>query len=83
MALPCVAQVFDEENALDKLEAFAALNGAAFYRMPPNADRVTLERAKPADGFVAVAGDAPEQVRVFEPGVPIGWTIADGLRETT
>ena len=32
VALPAVAQVFDEEGALDRLEAFASLNGAAFYR---------------------------------------------------
>jgi dihydroorotase len=84
VALPCVAQVFDDEHALDKLEAFTSLNGAAFYGLPPNGDRVTLERATAVDsGFVAVAGDAPEQVRVFQPDVPIGWAVVDGLRETT
>ncbi len=83
VALPAVAQVFDEENALDRLEAFVALNGAAFYRLPPNGDRVTLERVKPADaGFVAVdAADA--EIRVFQPETPIGWAVTGGVRETT
>ncbi len=82
VALPALAQVFDEEGALDRLEAFAALNGAAFYRLPPNDDRVTLQRTKPADaGFVAV--DAAETtVRVFQPPMPVGWAVVDGLRET-
>ena len=82
VALPAVAQVFDEEGALDRLEAFASLNGAAFYRMPPNGDRVTLARTKPVDaGFVAV--DAAEsEIRVFQPLTPIGWSVVDGLRET-
>src|SRR5690348_18118112 len=40
------ARVFDEENALDKLEAFASLNGPRFYGLPPNEARVTLRREK-------------------------------------
>ncbi|MCB1426222.1 MAG: dihydroorotase, partial [Notoacmeibacter sp.] len=31
--LSCLAHVFEEENALDRLEAFASLNGPAFYRL--------------------------------------------------
>ncbi len=81
VALPCVAQVFDEEGALDKLEAFVSLNGAAFYRLPANTDRITLARTKPVDsGFVAVDAGAPEQVRVFQPDTPVGWAVVDGLR---
>ena len=38
--------VFDEEGALDKLEAFARLNGARFYGLPLNEGTVTLERAE-------------------------------------
>ncbi len=81
VALPALAQVFDEAGALDRLEAFAALNGAAFYHLPPNGDRVTLARVKPADpGFVAVDA-AAERIRVFQPPVPIGWAVTEGLRE--
>ena len=31
-------------GALDKLEAFASLNGPRFYGLAPNADKITLER---------------------------------------
>ena len=34
--------MFEEEGALDRLEAFASLNGPHFYRLPPNETRVTL-----------------------------------------
>jgi dihydroorotase len=44
-ALEAYAQVFDEEGALDRLEAFASLNGPAFYGLPVNEGAVTLERA--------------------------------------
>lgn len=45
-ALECYAMVFEEERALDRLEAFASLNGPAFYGLPPNEARVALERAE-------------------------------------
>ncbi|WP_028450473.1 dihydroorotase [Chitinibacter tainanensis] len=41
-ALPLYAEVFDAAGALDKLEAFASLNGPAFYGLPTNPDKVTL-----------------------------------------
>jgi dihydroorotase len=43
-ALELYAEVFDEEGALDRLEAFASLNGPMFYDLPVNEDRVTLRR---------------------------------------
>jgi dihydroorotase len=43
-ALEIYAEVFEEEGALDRLEAFASLNGPAFYRLPPNDTGVTLRR---------------------------------------
>lgn len=32
--LPLLAHVFEEDGALDRLEAFTSLNGGAFYRLP-------------------------------------------------
>ena len=43
-ALSCYAQVFDEENALDKLENFASINGPNFYRLPLNDGFITLQK---------------------------------------
>ena len=38
------AEVFDAAGALDRLEAFASLNGPAFYGLKPNAERITLQK---------------------------------------
>lgn len=38
------AEAFEAAGALEKLEAFASLNGPAFYGMAPNADTITLQR---------------------------------------
>ena len=43
-AMESYAAVFEEEGALDKLEAFASENGPRFYGLPLNEDRVTLQR---------------------------------------
>lgn len=43
-ALESYATVFEEEGALDRLEAFASVNGANFYGLPLNQESVTLER---------------------------------------
>jgi dihydroorotase len=65
-ALEIYAQVFDEENALDKLEAFASRNGPRFYGLPANEERITLKREAwmpPAE----ISGDAGA-VKVFRGG---------------
>ena len=36
------AEIFEQAGALDKLEAFASLNGPAFYNLPVNQDKITL-----------------------------------------
>jgi len=73
--LPCLAHVFEDAGRLDRLEAFVSLNGAAFYRMAPSADRITLVRR--ADPVAAPArietGAGP--VTVFDPGFPLHWQI--------
>jgi dihydroorotase len=45
-ALESYATVFEEEGALDRLEAFASVNGATFYGLPLNDGTVTLERTE-------------------------------------
>ncbi len=44
-ALETYAAVFEEEGALDRLQAFASENGPLFYGLPPNEGEVVLERA--------------------------------------
>lgn len=44
-ALESYVEVFEEEGALDKFEAFASVNGPRFYGLPICEETVTLERA--------------------------------------
>jgi dihydroorotase len=43
-ALELYAEAFEDAEALDRLEAFASIHGADFYRLPRNTAKVTLRR---------------------------------------
>lgn len=70
-----LAHVFEEEGALDRLEAFTSLNGAAFYGLAPNEGHLTLtRREEPVRWPDRIdTGDGP--VTVFDPGFPIHWHV--------
>ena len=72
-----LAHVFDEDGALDQLEGFTSLNGAAFYGLPANDDQIRLvKRDTPAEYPSHIpAGD--ETVTVFDPGFPLYWHVED------
>ena len=74
VAMGCLAELFDEAGALDRLEAFTSLNGPAFYRLPPNEARITLKKGGPVEWPSAVeTGAGP--VTVWSPGRDIHWRV--------
>ena len=68
-AIEAYAQVFDEENALDKLEGFASEHGPRFYGLPVNEARITLERGG-EEVPVAISDVVP-----FGAGSRFGWRL--------
>ncbi|MGB5901290.1 MAG: dihydroorotase [Xanthobacteraceae bacterium] len=72
-ALQTYVQVFDEENALDRFETFASLNGARFYGMAPNSGTITLERRE--SRVMAAVGVDDSEVVVFRGGVTLPWSL--------
>ncbi|MEM9257456.1 MAG: dihydroorotase [Pseudomonadota bacterium] len=66
-ALELYAEVFEQEDALDKLEAFASHHGPDFYHLPRNTDRVTLQRiAWQVPDTLPLAGDHMTPLRAGE-----------------
>jgi dihydroorotase len=75
VAIETYAKIFAEEGALDKLEAFASLNGPKHYRLPPNEERITLEDTPwTAPDELKVAG-ADERALVWRGGETIEWRV--------
>ncbi|MDO5641571.1 MAG: dihydroorotase [Paracoccus sp. (in: a-proteobacteria)] len=68
-----LAQIFDEEGLLDRLEAFTSLNGAAFYGLSPNAGQITLTRQDSPVSYPADIIAGAETVTVFDPGFDLFW----------
>jgi dihydroorotase len=73
-ALQTYVQAFDEENALERFEAFAALNGARFYGLEANSGTMTLERRSSSSLAAVRVGD--DEVVVFRGGEDLPWSIA-------
>lgn len=72
-ALESYAMVFDEENALDRLEGFASEHGPNFYGLPLNEATVILKRRTftvPDD--LEAAGS---RIIPFHAGEEIGWQL--------
>jgi dihydroorotase len=73
-ALESYIAVFEEEGALDRFEAFASLNGPAFYRLPVNEDRITLRKAPfQVPDSIDCAGTA---VVPFHAGETLNWSFS-------
>ena len=81
-ALPCVAQVFDDEDALDQLEAFVSQNGAGFYGISENCGTITLARKRSPLVFPPVIETPAGSVTVFDPGTPVYWERASNTTES-
>lgn len=73
-ALESYIQVFDEEGALDRFEAFASINGPTFYGLPLNEGTVTLERQDETVPDTITAGDLA--IVPFHAGETLRWRLA-------
>ncbi|HYE49965.1 MAG TPA: dihydroorotase [Azospirillaceae bacterium] len=76
-AIELYAQAFDEEGALDRLEAFASLNGPRFHGLPPNPDTITLERGGTVVPDIVDAGGS-NAVLPFRAGERLDWRLVEG-----
>ncbi|WP_045391072.1 dihydroorotase [Falsirhodobacter sp. alg1] len=69
-----LAEVFEQDNALDRLEGFTSLHGPAFYRLPVNGDTITLTKGAPVT-YPSKIDIGEGHVTVFDPGFPLHWTV--------
>ena len=73
VALQAYLRVFSEEDALDRFEAFASLNGPAFYGLPPNEERLTLvERRSPVAESLHIENEG--EILCLLGGEEVDWT---------
>jgi dihydroorotase len=77
--------VFEQEGALDRLEAFASEHGPRFYGLPLNSGVITLERQDPASSQahqvprcleLGEANGQPLALVPFHAGETLAWRLA-------
>jgi dihydroorotase len=75
VALASYAKVFEEEGALDKLEAFASRNGPAHYGLPINEDTITLERSSWTVPEEMKVEGPDERALIYKGGEAVEWRV--------
>ncbi|MEY4120708.1 MAG: hypothetical protein RLZZ472_1099 [Pseudomonadota bacterium] len=72
-AMPLYAEVFDQANALDRLEAFASHFGPDFYNLPRNTGKLILKRqAQQIPNEFSIGASTVVPLRA---GESLAWTI--------
>ena len=70
-----LAEVFEQEGALDRLESFTSLNGPKFYGLAANESTIPLIKGDPVAYPDRIeTGDG--SVTVFDPMMPLHWKVA-------
>ena len=75
MALPCLAQIFEDQGLLGNLEMFTSKWGADFYRLPKNPQRCRLIKSAQPVPLPNGPSIGHDRVEVFDPGFPIYWRV--------
>jgi dihydroorotase len=82
-AISSVVQVFEEEGALDRVEAFTSANGAKFYQLPENSDHIVVQKNVTSETAPLSVPVGDDQVRVFSAGGTSTWDIVAESRRVT
>ncbi len=78
-AMELYAEVFDDADALDKLEDFSSSFGAAFYNLPQNGDTLIIQKEHweiPKD-LPYSTGHGTEKIIPFRAGEICSWKVLD------
>ena len=73
--MSCLAALFEGECALDKLEGFVSRHGPAFYRLPVNAQTITLIKRDTPIEFLDKCETPDGAVTIFDCGQPLFWEV--------
>jgi dihydroorotase len=75
-ALEAYLTVFDQEQAIDRFEAFASESGRLFYGLPPNEGTVTLTRERNDAPRSVALGDG-KSIEAFMGDGELPWRLVD------
>ena len=74
-ALSCLAHVFEQEGALDRLEAFVSTHGAGHYGALPNTGTLRLVKQGAPVAWPTKVDTPDGPLSVFDPGHALYWAV--------
>lgn len=75
IALPCLAQIFEDHGGLHNLEKFTSEFGAKFYKLPANSGKCLLKKHPNTISLPEGPVIGSNRIEVFDPGFPIYWSV--------
>jgi len=73
--LEILAHIFDEQEALNKLELFTSINGAKFYGKNINSDKIRIVKKDKPNSFPEKISTPRGEITVFKPNFETKWQV--------
>ena len=70
-----LTQIFENNNALSKLEQFTSINGANHYQLNINKETIKIIKQNKPIEFLDVLKIKKENIVIFKPDFPVFWNI--------
>ena len=70
-----LAHIFEEQNALNKLELFTSINGAKFYGKNINPDKIKIVKKDKPTSFPKKISTPSGKITVFKPNFKTKWQV--------
>ena len=74
-SLEILAHIFEEQNALNKLELFTSINGAKFYGKNINPDKIKIVKKDKPTSFPEKISTPSGEITVFKPNFETKWQV--------
>ena len=75
-SLQILAQLFDNENTLPKLEQFVSINGAKHYKIDNNKEKISLIKSSQPLKLANYLEVNRLKIKIFEPDFPVFWKVS-------
>ena len=73
--MPILAQIFENENSISKLESFVSVNGAKHYSLKINKEKIKLSKFREPFKFKKALIVKNINIKIFNPDFPIFWKV--------
>jgi len=74
-SIQILAQIFDQNNSLEKLEYFTSLNGPKHYKLNPNKAKIKLVKSTKPNNFLKTIKINDDDIVIFNPDFHVFWDI--------